>query len=178
MLLCLEKSVEAQTINTKFGKNRVQYSNDFNNWWQYDTDNYSIYWYTKEMNLAKAVILLSQISYNDIEDTLDFKINKKIKIIIYSDIFDYNQSNFGIKDEVITNESGTSKIIDNKFIVYFDGNFTHLLDQIREGTAAIFIKNMFSNLSFENVYNNIISDKVPSWFKMGASDSISHLLDR
>ncbi len=169
--------IEGQTIYTKFGKNRVQYSQDFNNWWLYDTENYSIYWYTKELNLAKSVILLSQASYTDIEDILDFKINKKIKIIIYSDIGDFNQTNLGIKNEFSTNETGSSKTIDNKIIIYFDGDFSHLLNQIREGTAAIFLKNMFSNISIENVYNNLISNKIPDWFTKGAAAYLSNKWD-
>ena len=170
IVFIINTPVKSQTINTTFGKNRVQYSSDFNNWWLYETDNYLIFWYTKELNLAKSVILLSQISYNDIEDLVDYKINKKIKIIVYSDLSDFKQTNIGVKDKSWGKERGTSKIKDNKIIIYFDGDFDQLLYQIREGTANIFLQNMFENhLSLENAYNSILNKKPPSWFTLGAA---------
>ena len=162
--------IKSQTISTNFGKNRVQYSNDFNNWWLYETDNYMIFWYTKELNLAKSVILLSQISYDDIEDLVDYKINKKIKILVYSDLSDFKQSNLGIKDNPSINNKGITKFDDNKIVIYFDGDFNRLLYQIREGTANIFIQHMFANhLSLENAYNNLMNTKPPIWFTQGAA---------
>ncbi|MEZ4907568.1 MAG: hypothetical protein R2771_08010 [Saprospiraceae bacterium] len=97
-ILIFNQCIFSQTIYTEFGKNRVQFSDDFDDWWYYDTDHYTIYWYGKERNIAKSVILESQNCYDDIENILDFKLNRKIQLILYSDIQDLNQSNIGIKD--------------------------------------------------------------------------------
>ncbi len=166
--------INAQTINTKFGKNRVQYKEVFNDWWMYENEHYIIYWYGKERNIAKTAVLLSQISYSDIEDILDFKINKKIQIIIYSNISDFKQSNLGIKDdENKFSGPGVTKFYNNRVVVYFDGNHNNLLSQIRKGTAEVFIKNMFSDMTFENIYKKLIYSDFPEWFTKGIINFLS-----
>jgi len=161
-------AIKAQTINTKFGKNRIQFHDVFNDWWMYENDNYIIYWYGKERNIAKTSVLLSQISYSDIEKTLDFKINKKIQVIVYSNISDFKQSNLGIKDDENKFAGpGVTKFYNNRVIVYFNGNHYDLLTQIRKGTAEVFLKSMFSDLTFENIYKKIVYSDFPEWFTKG-----------
>lgn len=167
-------AVYSQTINTKFGKNRVQYHDDFNDWWMYDMENYTVYWYSKERNIAKTAILLSQISYSEIEELLDYKINKKIQLIIYSNLSDFKQTNLGIKLEDLTSGPGITKFYENKIIVYYDGNHNHLLNQIREGTAKVFLKNMYSELTFENVYKKLVYSDFPSWFITGSTEYLAN----
>ncbi len=177
ILISLLKQISfSQTINTKFGKNRVQYHAVFNDWWMYENDHYIIYWYGKERNLAKTAILLTQLAYDDIEEILDFKINKKIKLIIYSNISDFKQSNLGIKNEEIKfTGPGMTKFYENKVIVYFDGDHNNMLKQIRLGTAKVFLKNMFSELSFENIYKKLVYSDFPEWFTKGL---IEYLADK
>ena len=119
-------------------KNRVQFHDDFNDWWSYDTDHYTIYWYGKERNIAKTAILLAQISYDDIEDILDFKMNKKIQIIVYSNLSDLNQSNLGIKETEEDETPGITRFYENKVLVYFNGDHKDLLRQIRKARQKFF----------------------------------------
>lgn len=165
----------AQTIYTKFGKNRVQYHDDFRDWWSYDTDHYTVYWYGKERNIAKTTLLMSQVSYDDIEEILDYKMNKKINLVIYSSLSELKQSNLGLRDENDYKSPGISKFYENKVIVYFNGDNNNLLKQIRQGTAEVFLNNIFSGLSYENVYKKLIYSNFPKWFTSG---SISFLADK
>jgi hypothetical protein len=167
--------VDAQTIYTKFGKNRVQYHDDFKDWWSYDTDHYTVFWYGKERNIAKTAILLSQISYDDIEEILDYKMNKKINLVIYSSLSELKQSNLGLREENDYKSPGISKFYENKVMVYFNGDHNDLLRQIRQGTAEVFLNNIFSGLSYENVYKKLIYSNFPKWFTSG---SIGFLADK
>ena len=164
----------SQTIYTEFGKNRVQFHDDFQDWWLYETDHYTIYWYGKERNLAKSVILLSQISYDDIEDILDYKMNKKVQVIVYASLSDLKQSNLGIKQTDDTDDPGLSLFYDNKVLVYFNGDHNDMLKQIREGTAKVFLHNMLGGLNYENIYKKLVISNFPKWFTTG---SISFLAD-
>ena len=164
---------DCQTINTKFGKNRVQFHDDFNDWWSYDTDHYTVYWYGKERNIAKTVILLTQISYEDIEDILDYKMNKKIQVIIYSNLSDLKQSNLGIKESDDSESPGVTRFYANKVVVYFNGDHNDLLRQIREGTAKVFLNNMFGGLSYENIYKKLLISNFPKWFIEGSIEFLS-----
>jgi hypothetical protein len=167
--------INAQTIYTKFGKNRVQYHDDFKDWWSYDTDHYTVYWYGKERNVAKTAMLLSQVSYDDIEEILDYKMNKKINLVIYSSLSELKQSNLGLREENDYKSPGISKFYENKVMVYFNGDHNDLLRQIRQGTAEVFLNNIFSGLSYENVYKKLIYSNFPKWFTSG---NISFLADK
>jgi hypothetical protein len=177
VLLIISDITYSQTINTKFGKNRVQFHDDFNDWWSYDTDHYTIYWYGKERNIAKTVILLAQISYDDIEDLLDFKMNRKVQIIVYSNLSDLKQSNLGIKESEESESPGLTRFYENKVLVYFNGDHNDLLRQIREGTAKVFLNNMFGGLSYENIYKRLLISNFPKWLTSGSVKYLSHKWD-
>ena len=46
----------SQSINTDFGKNSVQFTDDFNSWDKYETENFVTYWYGKGKMLGKTVL--------------------------------------------------------------------------------------------------------------------------
>lgn len=166
-------SIFCQGSTSEFGKNRVQYHDDFKDWWEYDTDNYTIYWYGKERNTAISAFLLSQISYSKIEELLDYKINRKIKLILYSDISDFKQSNIGIKDNTQNTLAGRMNFSNNKVVVYFDGNHSNLLKDIRKGTTKVLLNNMFQPNSLKNILKNASSEDFPDWLYLGAIEYLS-----
>jgi hypothetical protein len=177
LMLLISEYTYCQTINTKFGKNRVQFHDDFNDWWSYDTDHYTVFWYGKERNIAKTVILLTQISYDDIEEIVDYKMNRKIQIIVYSNLSDMKQSNLGIKESEESESPGITKFYENKVLVYFNGDHNDLLRQIREGTAKVFLYNMFGGLSYENIYKRLLISNFPKWFNAGSVKYLSRKWD-
>jgi hypothetical protein len=91
----------AQSIYTDFGKNRVQYHDDFNDWWMYETENFVTYWYGKGRNVAQAVIQIAEHDNAEIQSILEHRFNDKIEIVVYLDLTDLKQSNLGA-EEVFT----------------------------------------------------------------------------
>lgn len=93
-MLLISEYTYCQTINTKFGE-----KTGYNSMMTSMTgglmipDHYTVYWYGKERNIAKTAILLTQISYDNIEEILDYKMNRKVQIIVYSNLSDMKQSN-------------------------------------------------------------------------------------
>ena len=178
-ILCVTlNDLSGQTIYTHFGKNRVQYNDDFDDWWYYDTDHYTVFWYGKERNIAKSVILESQKCYEDIENILDFRLNRKVQIVVFSDIQDLNQTNIGIKENEDFKDAGTTKFYDNKFLIYYNGDHNLLSQQIKEGTATVFLQNIFGVLNYENIYKKLIFSDFPSWFTEGSVKYLSQNWDQ
>lgn len=167
--------LKAQTIYTPFGKNIIQFQKHFNDWWYYDTENYTLMWYGKERNLAKSVIMMSQTTYDEIENFLDFKINHKIEVIIYANIDDYNQSNIGVKHTSEYQNIVKSKLDYNKIVVYFDGNFNNLMYQIKRGTAYMFIDELLNGRENSNLYNRLLNNKYPQWLLEGTAEYLAGL---
>lgn len=155
-----------QSVNTDFGKNRVQYHDDFSDWWQYETQNFITYWYGKSRNIAIPTLQLAEIDHNNIQKLLEHKINDKIEIIVYLDISDLKQSNLGT-EETFVNKTGETKIIGNKMFVYFDGNHQNLRTKVREGIARVYFNHMLFGSSFQEIIQNALLMNIPEWYKSG-----------
>lgn len=158
--------IYAQQIQTDFGKNRVQYSDDFDNWSSYESDNFITYWYGKGKLLAEDVIEIAEFNFNDIQETMEHRMNDKIKVIVYTDIHDFYQTNIGLVEEKPEHQ----KLLDlngEYFFVYFDGDYQTLNQQIRKGIARVFLSNMLYGHSISQKLKNSVSSDIPYWFKQG-----------
>ena len=173
-------TVSGQSINTEFGKNRVQFHDDFNNWWQYETENFITYWYGKGRFIAQPVIQLAEIDHDEIQRVLEHRINDKIEIIVYVDVTDLKQSNIGT-EESFTNKTGETKIVGNKMFVYFDGNHQNLRQKIKEGIATVYFNNMLFGSNLQEIIQNAVLMNIPDWYKEGvvaySASSWNHLIE-
>lgn len=156
----------AQSINTEFGKNRVQYHDDFNNWWQYESANFITYWYGKGRFIAQPTIQIAEMDHDAIQKVLEHRINDKIEIIVYTDISDLKQSNIGT-EETFTNKTGETKIVGNKMFVYFDGDHNQLRKKIKEGIATVYFNNMLFGSNIQEIIQNAVLLNIPDWYKEG-----------
>ena len=162
-----------QSINTEFGKNRVQYHDDFNNWWEYETGNFITYWYGKGRFIAQPTIRMAEMDHDAIQKILEHRINDKIEIIVYTDITDLKQSNIGM-EETFTNKTGETKIVGNKMFVYFDGEHEHLRQKIREGIATVYFNNMLFGSTIQEIIQNAVLLNIPDWYKEGVIAFAAH----
>lgn len=155
-----------QGIQTQYGKNRVQFHRDFDEWSQYESDNFITYWYGEGRNIGQAVVQLAEQDFASVQQLLEHRINEKIQIIVYTDLTDLKQSNIG-SEEAFTNTGGQTKIVGNKVFVYFDGNHRHLRRQIKEGIAEVFLDAMLFGSNIQEIVQNAVALNLPEWFKQG-----------
>jgi len=166
MLVSLLIDLTGQSINTSFGKNRIQYHDDFNNWKKYETENFLVYWYGKGEKIANTVIQMAELDHDDVQQLLEHRINDKIEIVVYIDLTDLKQSNIGY-EEAFSNQTGKTKIINNKMFVYFDGDHNHLRRQIREGIASVYLNSILEGSNLQEIVQNAILLDLPEWFRDG-----------
>ncbi|GLR18942.1 hypothetical protein GCM10007940_35580 [Portibacter lacus] len=181
--------LSGQSINTTFGKNRVQYHNNFKYWWVYETQNFKTYWYDRGKFVGVPTLQLAEMDFNEIQEILEHRMNDKIEIIVYSDLTDLKMSNIGLEETFIT-VAGRTKVANNKVFVYFDGNHNNLRKQIRQGVAEVFINSMLYGNSFQEIVQNAVMFNVPEWYRQGiskyvetewdetADDNLRHYLTR
>ncbi|MGB1242539.1 MAG: hypothetical protein ACPG49_08460, partial [Chitinophagales bacterium] len=115
-------TVFAQGYYTTFGQNRVQY-HDFE-WSYYEAPNFLAYFYQGGQQLGKFSIMVAESNLEAIEAKLEFKVNRKVEIMVYHNLSDLKQSNIGQGIEA-NNTGGITKIIGNKMFVSFDGDHNH-----------------------------------------------------
>ncbi|MCB9347657.1 MAG: hypothetical protein H6573_09125 [Lewinellaceae bacterium] len=154
------------TTQVEFGKNRVQYHQDFAEWSQYESDNFITYWYGEGRYVGQAVVQLAEYDFKDIQNILEHRINEKIQIIVYTDLTDLKQSNIG-SEEAFTNTGGQTKIVGNKVFVYFNGDHNNLRKQVREGIASVYLNAMLFGSNLQEIVQNAVMMNLPEWFKEG-----------
>lgn len=179
LALTLGVGISAQTSQVKFGKNRVQYHDDFSDWSQYESDNFITYWYGEGRNIGQTVVMYAEQDFAYIQDMLEHRINEKVQLIVYVDITDVKQSNIGGEEvftlpgtQNATRSSGylsanQAKFLGNKAFVYFNGDHNDLRRQVREAIASVYLEHMLFGSSIQEVVQNAILMNLPEWFKAG-----------
>ncbi|HQW27315.1 MAG TPA: hypothetical protein PLV75_15195, partial [Saprospiraceae bacterium] len=88
IIWCISQAVwlQGQAVTTEFGKNRIQYHDDFDLWNMYETENFVTYWYGKGREIAHTVVQLAELDNPYIQSVLEHKMNDKIELIVYLDL--------------------------------------------------------------------------------------------
>lgn len=159
--------LQAQTTSqTSFGKNRVQYHRQFDEWSLYETTNFTTYWYGDARNVAQFALQMAEYDFPSVQQLLEHQITDKIEILVFSDLTDLKQSNIG-EDDVFMLSSGETKVVGNKVFVFFDGNHLHLRSQIREGVAGVLLNSMLYGANLQEIVSNAVLLNLPSWYTSG-----------
>ncbi len=170
-LLCfLPKSIEAQSFQTEFGKNRVQY-HDFE-WSFYESENFIVYFYQGAQDLAKFALKVSEIELENVENKLEHQLSDKTEIMVYHNVSDLRQTNIGQGIEW-SNTGGTTEIVGNKIFVHFDGNHQNFRKQIIHGIAQVHFENMVFGSNLQEIIQNALLLNLPEWFSEGLIDYIT-----
>lgn len=156
----------AQVSQVQYGKNRVQYTRAFADWSEYESENFITYWYGEGRFIGQAAAQIAETEYDAVQRLLEYRLNSKIEIIVYTDLTAVHQTNIG-SDEIFQTHTEGVKVVGSKMFVYFNGDHTHLRRQVREGTAAVFLNAMIFGSSFQEILQNAIALNLPEWYKQG-----------
>lgn len=169
LLALFPLAVFSQTTQTTFGQNRVQYK-DFT-WSYFETEKFVTYFYLGGQDIGKFVIEYAEKELPKVEELLEYRISRRIEILVYNDLSDLNQTNIGQSFEMY-NVGGMTKVIENKMFVYFDGNHEHLKQQIRKGIAQIFINHILFGGNLQEILQNAVLLNLPKWYTDGLADYV------
>lgn len=163
LLLSLTNAV-AQVNSVTFGKNRIQYKKL--KWQYYQTENFNVYFYANGQELAKYVIQVAEKELPKIETEAEYSLQRRANIILYNNYSDYEQTNIGLDADII-NTGGTTKLVNNKMLLFFDGNHDHFKVKIREGIADIITKNVLFGENIGEIASNQALLDLPKWLTDG-----------
>ena len=166
LLFSLSHLTAQQTPDVTFGKNRVQFHQDYDEWKMYESPNFITYWYGQGRNIGQASVQFAEYDFSEIQNILEHRLNTKIEIIVYADITDLKQNNIGSED-AFENTTGQTKIVGNKLFIHFDGNHNHLRRDIREGIASVYLNAMLFGSNLQEIVQNAVLLNLPNWFKEG-----------
>lgn len=160
----------AQVSTVEFGKNRVQYRK-FK--WQYlQTANFNTYFYEDGKTIANYVLQIAEKELPGIEQFVEYGMQRRANIVLYNHFNEMEQSNIGLNLDWQTT-GGITKLVNNKMIVYFNGDHSDLRRQIRQGIARILVENiLFGDDLGEFAANQTLLD-LPKWLIDGYIDYVA-----
>lgn len=163
-LLLFSLSSQAQVNAVEFGKNRVQYQKF--NWKYYQTDNFNTYFSQDGLELGKYVAQIAERELPDIEEFVEYGLQRRANIAVYNNFDEMQQSNIGLGIDW-QNAGGVTRLVNNKMVVYFNGNHLDLRRQIRQGIAQVLVRNvLFGDDLGEMAANQTLLD-LPQWLTDG-----------
>lgn len=154
----------AQVSTVEFGKNRVQYQKF--NWKYYQTDNFNTYFSQDGLALGKYVAQIAEEELSGIEEFVEYGLQRRANIVVYNNFDEFQQSNIGIGIDW-QNTGGVTKLVNNKIVVFYNGNHENLKRQIRQGIAKVLVDNvLFGDDLGEFAANQALLD-LPKWLTDG-----------
>ncbi len=153
-----------QGINTLFGQNRIQYSRF--EWSFLRTENYDAFFYSGGRELANYSIRFAEETMPELERILDHRLNGRIEIICYNTLGDYKQGNFGL-EEITLNTGGFTNVVNNRVLVYFNGDHADLSRQIKEGLALVLLNEMLYGGNIQERLQTAAFLNLPEWYIRG-----------
>ncbi|HET6995271.1 MAG TPA: hypothetical protein VFI06_09840, partial [Chitinophagaceae bacterium] len=173
---CMESNSQVSTV--EFGKNRVQYQKF--KWKYYQTENFNTYFSQDGLGLGKYVAQIAEDQLPGIEEFVEYGLQRRTNIVVYNNFDELQQSNIGLGIDW-QNTGGITKLVNNKMLVYFDGNHDNLRRQIRQGIARVLVENiLFGDDLGEFAANQALLD-LPKWLTDGyiayAAENWSPALD-
>ncbi len=156
--------VAAQVNSVEFGKNRVQFKKFI--WKFYQSPNFNTYVSQGGTELGKFVAQVAEEELPSIENFIEYSLQRRANIVVYNSYDDYKQTNIGLGIDWQA-PGGFTKLVNNKLIVYFDGNHEHLKQQIREGIAKVLTENLLFGDDIGEIASNQALLDLPKWLTDG-----------
>lgn len=163
-LFLLSLATTAQVNTVQFGKNRVQYKKF--EWRYYQTRNFNTYFSQGGLNLSRIVAQVAEEELPQLENFVEYGLQRRGNILIYNSFNDMKQSNIGMEIDW-QNTGGVTRLINNKLIIYYTSNHQELRRQVRQGIARVLVDNLlFGDDLGEFAGNQALLD-LPKWLTDG-----------
>ena len=130
----------------------------------HQTDNFNTYFSQDGLGLGKYVAQVAEAELPSIEEFVEYGLQRRINIVVYNNYDEMQQSNIGIGIDW-QNTGGVTKLVNNKMVVYFNGDHAHLRRQIRQGIARIITDNVLFGEDLGEFAGNQALLDLPEWLR-------------
>ena len=161
---CFPFFLAAQVNTVDYGKNRIQYKKF--NWKFYQTKNFNTYSNQDGLELGKFVAQVAEEELKSIEDATEYSLQRRASLVVYNTYDDYKTSNIGLGIDW-QNAGGLTKLVNNKVVLYYNGDHQNLRLQVRQGITRILVDNILFGDDIGEVASNAALLDLPKWLTDG-----------
>lgn len=156
-----------------FGKNKVQYYDYY--WFFYRFDDFDCYFNEYGRELAQYTADYALKKLEEIEDFFDYTLNKRLIFVIYNKSAEFKQSNISLvtSDEDSYNTGGFNRIIENKIMLYYEGDHISYQKQIAASITRAIFNEMLYNADIKDRVSSSSLISIPDWYIKGLINYVS-----
>jgi WD40 repeat protein len=161
-------------LQMSFGKNKVQY---FDYYWSfYRFDDFDCYFNEYGKDLAQFTADYATKKLEEIQDYFDYTLDKRMIFIIYNKNAEFRQSNIGLVtfEEESYNTGGFNRIINNKVMLYYEGDHVAYEKQISEAITKTVINEMLYNADLKDRVSSASMIYLPDWYLKGLTNYVAY----
>jgi hypothetical protein len=160
VLIIISTGSSAQVNTVEFGKNRVQYKKF--KWRYYQTRNFNTYFNQGGLALGKFVAQVAEEELPQLEEFVEYGLQRRANLVVYNSFSDMKQSNIGIGIEW-QNTGGVTKLVNNKVVIYNSGDLNNMRIQVRQGIAKVLVDNLLFGDDLGEFAGNAALLDLPQW---------------
>ncbi|MFC1480955.1 peptidase MA family metallohydrolase [Candidatus Neomarinimicrobiota bacterium] len=158
------------TALPQFGKNIVQY--DKYNWQFIQTEQFDIYFYGDNIELAEYVSEVASEAYTYLSDRLNWELKKRVSVMVYQSHADFQQNNviFSFMQEGIL---GVTELYKNRVVLPFEGDYEAFHHTLRHELVHAMINDLVYGGNLQSVVSGRIRYAIPGWMNEGLADYLA-----
>lgn len=155
-----------------FGKNRVQFESF--DWYFYRYPKFDVYFYAGGITNAKITAQIADKFIPETEDFFEYELRKRLIFVVYHNLSDFRQGNFGLNTETSSyNIGGVTKVLDNTIFLYIEGDRNSLVKQIKAAITNVILNEMLIGENLGEKLTNTTLLNFPEWYVSGLVKFIS-----
>ncbi|MEO0096878.1 MAG: BamA/TamA family outer membrane protein [candidate division WOR-3 bacterium] len=158
-------------IFSQYGKNKIQYQ-DFS-FYYLEGEKFLLYYQEGSEDLANFSYEVCEKTIEEYEDIFNFRLRRKIPIIIYNSPGQFQQTNI-ILDLLEEGILGFAEVFKNRVVLPFTGSYYDFLYTLRHEIAHILEYEYYWKRGLSTLLSLTPEFTLPTWFMEGLSEYLSN----
>ena len=154
----------------QFGKNTVQY--DKYDWQFMQTEQFDIYFYGNNVELAEYVSIVADEAYTYLSDRLNWELKKRVSVMVYQSHADFQQNNI-ITQFMQEGILGVTELYKNRVVLPFEGDYEAFRHTLRHELVHAMVNDLVYGGNIQSVVSRRIRYAIPLWMNEGLAEYLS-----
>ena len=154
-------------VEAKYGKNKVQYRGM--DWSYIQTPHFDIYFYEGGESIAYFAADVAEKSYDQISFQLDWRLSKRISILVYNSHNDFQQTNvtLGYLQEGI---GGFTELFKNRVVLPFEGSYEQFRHVLHHELTHAVVNDLIFGGNVQSIVSGKMRVNIPLWLSEGYAE--------
>ena len=159
--------VMASPLEAKYGKNKVQYRGM--DWSFIQTPHFDVYFYEGGESIAYYAADVAEKSYDQISYQLDWRLSKRISILVYNSHNDFQQTNvtLGYLQEGI---GGFTELFKNRVVLPFEGSYEQFRHVLHHELTHAIVNDLIFGGNVQSIVSGKMRVNIPLWLSEGYAE--------